>query len=130
MGRVSGRVGRTRGKVRGGWALWMIAALLVALVWLSVAGRRGADDRGGGGQDRPAAVYRIDVNAAGEAELQLLPGVGPTLARGIIILRENTGPFTSLDDLRRVKGVGRQLPLRWEPYITFGESSAAAIDNR
>jgi competence protein ComEA len=59
----------------------------------------------------------LDVNAADEAELQRLPGVGPTLARRIVEARGN-GPFKSPDDLRRVKGIGPKTLDSLRPYIT------------
>lgn len=51
-------------------------------------------------------VVRIDVNAANEAELTLLPGIGPALAARIVTDREQHGPFATLDDLQRVRGIG------------------------
>ena len=56
------------------------------------------------GADR--AGLPIDVNAAGAAELQLLPGVGPATATAIITERERHGPFLDVDDLDRVPGIG------------------------
>ncbi|WP_114854864.1 ComEA family DNA-binding protein [Brachybacterium sp. YJGR34] len=48
----------------------------------------------------------IDLNTAGAAELEELPGVGPALARRIIEHREGNGPFTAVDDLLEVSGIG------------------------
>jgi len=48
----------------------------------------------------------LDVNAAGTADFERLPGVGPALAARIVELRTRDGPFSSVDDLRRVRGVG------------------------
>lgn len=48
----------------------------------------------------------IDVNSATEAELQLLPGIGPARARAIIEDRRANGPFRSVADLERVRGIG------------------------
>ena len=48
----------------------------------------------------------VDLNRAGVDELMLLPGVGRTLAERIIAWREENGGFRSVEDLRRVKGVG------------------------
>jgi len=49
----------------------------------------------------------VDVNRASEEELRALPGVGAVLAARIVEARERDGPFASLEDLRRVKGMGR-----------------------
>jgi competence protein ComEA len=48
----------------------------------------------------------LDVNAASAADFERLPGVGPALAARIVDLRTRDGPFSSVDDLRRVRGVG------------------------
>lgn len=53
-----------------------------------------------------AYAQRINVNTAGSAELQLLPGIGPALAERIMQDREANGPYASVDDLMRVKGIG------------------------
>jgi DNA uptake protein ComE-like DNA-binding protein len=63
-------------------------------------------------------LHRIDVNRAGPAELQLLPHVGPAVARRIIAERQ-VEPFADLADLRRVKGIGRRLPDRLAPWVRF-----------
>ena len=62
--------------------------------------------------------YRIDVNTAAPAELDLLPNVGPRLAEKIIAERQ-AGPFTSVQDMRRVSGVGQLLPDRLRSYVKF-----------
>ncbi len=51
-------------------------------------------------------AQRINVNTAGAAELELLPGIGPALAERILADRAANGPFTSVDDLMRIKGIG------------------------
>ncbi|MEZ6210390.1 MAG: ComEA family DNA-binding protein [Phycisphaerales bacterium] len=48
----------------------------------------------------------IDLNSAPAAELELLPRIGPALSARIIADREARGPFASLDDLQRVRGIG------------------------
>lgn len=48
----------------------------------------------------------VDLNAAGEAELEQLPRVGPALAARIVAHREAHGPFRSVDALDEVPGVG------------------------
>ena len=59
---------------------------------------------------------RIDVNSAAEAQLDLLPGIGPRLAARIVQQRSSEGPFASVDDLARVSGVGPRLIERLRPY--------------
>ena len=56
----------------------------------------------------------MNVNIASAEELEALPGIGPTLAGAIVDDRERNGPFTSVDDLDRVPGIGdgRLAPLR------------------
>jgi competence protein ComEA len=51
------------------------------------------------------AAGPIDVNTATAAQLETLPGIGPTLAAAIVAEREK-GPFKSVDDLGRVRGIG------------------------
>jgi len=50
----------------------------------------------------------IDVNTAGETQLCDLPGIGPAIAREIIRMRGEAGPFTRPDDLLKVKGIGER----------------------
>lgn len=48
----------------------------------------------------------IDLNTASAAELEELPGVGPAIAQRILEHREKNGPFTSVDGLLEVSGIG------------------------
>lgn len=49
---------------------------------------------------------RIDLNTASAAELEELPGVGPAIAARIVEHRERNGPFTSVEGLLEVSGIG------------------------
>jgi competence ComEA-like helix-hairpin-helix protein len=49
----------------------------------------------------------VNVNRATAAELARLPGIGPVLAERIVEARASSGRFASIDELRRVAGVGR-----------------------
>lgn len=49
---------------------------------------------------------RIDPNRAPEAELDRLPGVGPSVARAIVRARDTGAVFRRPDDLARVRGIG------------------------
>jgi competence protein ComEA len=48
----------------------------------------------------------VDINRATVDDLTRLPGIGPVLAARIVAARESGGAFESVDDLRRVAGVG------------------------
>jgi competence protein ComEA len=54
----------------------------------------------------PAAGGKVDLNTATAAELDTLPGVGPSTAAKIVADRTSNGPFRSVDDLMRVSGIG------------------------
>src|SRR5262249_23019123 len=55
--------------------------------------------------------YRLDLNRATRAELMQLPGVGKGFAERIENYRQEHGSFRSVEDLRKVPGIG---PKRWE----------------
>ena len=69
-----------------------------------------------------ASARQVDVNTAGAAELERLPGVGPTLARRIVEYRDAHGPFGEAEDLSRVKGIGSKTYSTLRDYLkTVGE---------
>ncbi|HEX7120528.1 MAG TPA: helix-hairpin-helix domain-containing protein [Longimicrobiales bacterium] len=72
------------------------------------------------------ADERIDPNVAPEEELDRLPGVGPALARRIIAAREEGGPFRSLRDLTRVRGIGPSALQRLAPHLRLPAPPAGA----
>ena len=75
----------------------------------AVGGQNGA----GGGPNSAASNATtstqpaiIDLNLATAVDLDRLPGVGPSTAKAIIDHRTRNGPFASVDDLLKVKGIG------------------------
>lgn len=56
----------------------------------------------------------IDINHAGAEDLTRVPGLGAELAGRIVQAR----PFSSLDDLRRVRGIGAQSLDKMRPFLT------------
>jgi competence protein ComEA len=48
----------------------------------------------------------IDVNTAGATELEEISGIGEVLAAAIVAYRDEHGPFTSIDQLEDVSGIG------------------------
>ena len=69
-------------------------------------------------RSRPfAGGETIDPNVAAAEELDRLPGVGPSRALRIVREREESGPFTSVEDLARVSGIGPGSVERLRPYL-------------
>jgi competence protein ComEA len=59
-----------------------------------------------GGSADPSAL--VSLNSATQAELEALPGIGPSLAGAIITERERRGGFRSVNELRDVRGIGEK----------------------
>ena len=77
--------------------------------------------------DRPAETESveqhtgpIDLNRASAGQLTRLPGIGPKIARRIVDDRNQRGPFKSVDDLSRVRGIGKKTLERLGSKITTG----------
>lgn len=60
---------------------------------------------------------RIDVNTATAAELEVLPGIGPSRAGAIIEWRDRRGRFRRIDDLDDVHGIGPRTIARISPWV-------------
>lgn len=65
-----------------------------------VGGGAGGGGRGAGGGGL------VNINTASEAELETVTGIGPATAKKIVAHREQHGPFTSVDQLEEVPGIG------------------------
>lgn len=61
---------------------------------------------GTGGTDGPAPAGPLDLNTADAEALDELPGIGPATAAAILEHRERAGPFTSVEQLLDVPGIG------------------------
>ena len=69
----------------------------------------------------------IDLNCADAAALELLPGVGPALARRIVEHRAAAGPFRSIDALDAVRGVGPKKLAAMRPLLSVSASVGASV---
>ena len=49
---------------------------------------------------------KANINTATVEQLSLLPGVGAKIAEDIVAYRTSNGNFTSVEDLKKVKGIG------------------------
>ena len=86
----------------------------------AVGGQNGA----GGGPNSAASNATtstqpaiIDLNIATAVDLDRLPGVGPSTAKAIIDHRTRNGPFASVDDLLKVKGIGPAKLAEIRPWV-------------
>ncbi|WP_456434257.1 ComEA family DNA-binding protein [Thermosulfuriphilus sp.] len=59
-----------------------------------------------------------NINKATVSELDLLPGIGPKTAQAIVDYRQVHGPFKSVDDLLKVKGIGAKKLEKIRPLIS------------
>lgn len=80
----------------------------------------------GGGGEKPVEAdrqtplfhdYKLDPNEATWVEWMQLEGVGEVLARRIVEDREAHGPFESIDDLARVRGIGAKTVEKLRPWL-------------
>jgi len=82
-----------------------------------VDGTGGVDSgTGAGGSGVPGA--KVNLNTASQAQLEELPGIGPTYAQSIITERQRRGGFTSVNDLRSVRGIGDKRFAELAPLVT------------
>jgi len=78
----------------------------------------GGDDGGGNGEPDPSPPSEpIDLNTAGPAALDSLPGIGPATARAILEERARRGGFRSTRDLLRIPGIGEGRFARLKDHV-------------
>ena len=76
----------------------------------------------------PAQV--VNLNSATVAQLEALPGIGPSMAQRIVAHREKNGPFKKLEDLMNIQGIGEKSFLKLRPLLSIGgQSDAKATRN-
>jgi competence protein ComEA len=60
---------------------------------------------------------KVVLNLATEEDLRRLPGVGPSKAKAILAVRAKLKRFRKVEDLLRVKGIGRRSLKRLRPLV-------------
>jgi competence protein ComEA len=96
-----------------------VLALGVAIVmgWLAMQGDMG---RRLVEADRPVlktAQFQADINTAEGPELLQLPGVGEQMVQRVMKSRREKGCFETIEDLRRVRGIGPKTLEKLRPYL-------------
>lgn len=63
----------------------------------------------------------VDINSATVADLDTLPGIGPSTAEKIVEYRESNGPFAAIEEIMNVSGIGPAKFEQIQAFITVGE---------
>jgi competence protein ComEA len=66
----------------------------------------------------------VNLNTAPPEVLALLPGVGPSKAQAILAYRKRH-PFRTVDELVRIKGIGRKMVRAWRAHLAVGGPTTA-----
>lgn len=61
---------------------------------------------------------KININTATQAQLETLPGIGPSTATKILAYRKETGKFSKVEDIKEVSGIGNAKFEKIKDYIT------------
>ena len=69
-------------------------------------------------KDVSQAAWQLDLNTATQAELEVLPGIGPRRAGAIVRERLKRGAYKSVWDLSEVPGLSRAMIQRLETLVT------------
>ena len=95
----------------------MVRSLVVAMVLLvfSVSPARA---------EKATLEGVVNLNTATPDDLRLIPGVGPARVRNILAYRR-AHPFRTVDELARIKGIGRKTIRRWRIHLAVGGPSTA-----
>src|ERR1700722_11619974 len=65
----------------------------------------------------------VNLNTATSAQLQQVPGIGPSTADKIVQMRKSYGPFKSVNDLLAIRGIGPKKLEKMRKYLVAGKSA-------
>ena len=60
----------------------------------------------------------ININSAPKEELMMLPGIGESTAEKILMYRKEHGGFKKIEDIQKIKGIGKKKFEKLKPYIS------------
>lgn len=61
---------------------------------------------------------KININTATEAQIALLPGIGPKLAAEIVSHRTSNGGFKTVEEIKTINGIGDKKFEKIKDFIT------------
>jgi competence protein ComEA len=70
----------------------------------------------------------VNINTADAAQLQLVPGIGPSTAEKILQMRKSYGAFKSVNALAAIRGIGPKRLEKMRKYLTVGKLAPAAAN--
>ena len=70
------------------------------------------------------AAAAVNINTATVEELKTLPGIGSAKAQAIADYRKENGSFKSVEDLKKVKGIGEGIFGKLKDEATVGNAPA------
>jgi competence ComEA-like helix-hairpin-helix protein len=68
-------------------------------------------------QKKSPPASPVDLNSASAAELQQIPGIGPTTAQSIVHMREKSGRCHRVEDLLAIHGISQARLEKIRPYV-------------
>jgi comEA protein len=96
--------------------------LFVVLGLLAITGAASAAQKASTTRARSTATATasapVNLNTATQAQLESLPGIGPSAAQRILEYRQKNGSFKKIEELMNVKGIGEKSFLKLKPLIT------------
>ncbi len=105
-----------------------LAALGLAAALATVApGGASAQQRARHAEAAETQEGVVNIQTATAEQLQLLPGVGPSKAQAIVDFREHRA-FRRVEDIMRVRGIGRATFRRLRPMITVDGPTTLATE--
>ena len=69
--------------------------------------------------NKTTSITKININKATQAELETIPGVGPSTALKIINYRNENGKYKNIEDIKNVSGIGDAKFEKMKDYITI-----------
>jgi len=63
----------------------------------------------------------VNINTAGISELVRVKGIGVTTAERIITYRKKNGPFNSMEELKKIKGIGPKKLEKMAPFLKIAD---------
>lgn len=101
--------------MRGGKRNWgVVLAICMVLAWTAISTS--------GGFSYARAEDKININTADAQTLTQLSGIGEAKAAAIVKYREEKGKFKTIEDIKKVTGIGDGLFEKIKDQITIGET--------